>query len=80
MRVKQTKEVITCDACHKEVEEAREEWIFRSQCYFSYLSSGTVDLVIKCSGDMKEICKECANDIYLGFIKEQPRLLRREDE
>lgn len=77
MRVKQTKEVITCDACKKEVEEARKEWIFKSKSYFSYLNIGTVDLVIKCSGYMEEICKECATELYLGFIKDKPPIRKR---
>jgi hypothetical protein len=29
---------------------------------------------------MEDICKECANDIYLGFIKDKPQIRKREDE
>jgi hypothetical protein len=79
MRQTETKEVIICDACKKEVTDARKEWEIKSESYFSYLRSGSIKLVIQCSGDMEEICEDCANKSYTALTGDKPAR-RRKDE
>ena len=72
MRQTETKEVITCDACKKEVTYVRKEWEIKSESYFSYLRSGSIKLIIKCSGYMEEICEDCANKSYTALTGDKP--------